>query len=104
MAGTAKRFQVFRMPAASATIDMKPMYGNITLVIQTASSKACRPEPMAHTSTGAAATPRMQVAISAQASRVATASIKAPAAASPSFARVAGHQRHEGLREGTFGK
>ena len=24
-AGTAKRFQVFRMPAASATIDMKPM-------------------------------------------------------------------------------
>ena len=37
-AGTAKCFQVLRMPADSATIDMKPMYGNIQRVISTAAS------------------------------------------------------------------
>ena len=74
-AGTAKRFQVFRMPADSATKDMKPMYGNIQRVMNTAASKpfglCCRPLAMAQTSTGAPATPNTQVNVSAQASTVA---------------------------------
>ena len=43
-AGTAKRFQVFSTPAARATRDMKPMYGNIQRVITHRDrSKAFRP-------------------------------------------------------------
>jgi hypothetical protein len=37
-AGTANLRQVFRMPPASATSDMKPMYGNIQRVMTTAAS------------------------------------------------------------------
>jgi hypothetical protein len=88
-AGTAKRFQVFRMPAASATSDMKPMYGNIQRVMTTAASKPSglcfSPLAMAHTSHGAANTPATQVAVSAQASTVAIWSISTLVASSPSF-------------------
>src|SRR5881394_2910975 len=79
-AGTAKRFHVLRMPADNATIDMKPMYGNIQRVMNTAASKLCgvflKPLASSHTRTGAAATPTTHVASSAQASAVATPSIR----------------------------
>ena len=88
-AGMAKRFQVLSTPAASDTSDMKPMYGNITRVITTAESNACRPEAIIHTSTGAATTPASVVSTSAQKSTVATASIRARVGASPSAARLA---------------
>jgi hypothetical protein len=85
----AKRFHVFRMPAASATIDMQPMYGNITRVINTALSKRCRPLARSQTRTGAATTPMTQVSSSAQAKTVATASTRRCVASSPSFSRLA---------------
>src|SRR5215510_4957628 len=73
-AGTAKRRHVFRMPAASDTIEISAMYGNITRVIHTASSKRGRPEATSQTTAGAAATPTTTVASSVQPSTVATAS------------------------------
>ena len=88
-AGTANRFHVLSTPAASATKDMKPMYGNITRVINTAESKSCSPEAITHTSTGAPAMPSSVVATSAQKSTVATASIRPRVAASPSADRLA---------------
>jgi hypothetical protein len=76
------------MPAASATIDMKPIYGNIQRVISTAASKLCgsclRPLASAHTRIGAPATPSTQVKSSAQASTVATLSISLRVISSPS--------------------
>ncbi len=39
-AGMRNSRQVLRMPPASATNDMKPMYGNITRVISTEAWKA----------------------------------------------------------------
>ena len=88
-AGTANRFQVLRMPAPSATIDMKPMYGNITRVITTALSKRSRPLASSQTSTGAPMTPITQVSTSAQTSTVAVASIRRCVTSSPSCTRLA---------------
>ena len=91
-AGTAKRFQVFRMPAASATRDMKARYGHIQRVSTTAVSKPSgfcwRPAAIAQTSAGAAATPMTQVMISAQTSTVAIWSTIWRVASSPSFSRT----------------
>ncbi len=87
-AGSAKRRQVFRMPADSATSDMNRMYGNIQRVIVAASSNSARPEPTSHTSSGAPTTPATQVASSVQPSTVATASTSLRVAASPSRART----------------
>jgi hypothetical protein len=87
-AGTAKRFQVFRMPAASATSDMKPMYGNIQRVMKTAASKlrgSCwKPLASDQTRIGAATTPMPQVRSSAHASTVATLLMSLRVASSPS--------------------
>src|SRR5436190_1778539 len=87
-AGTAKRFQVLRTPADSETSEMKPMYGNMTRVMTTASSKRSRPEAMSHTTTGAATTPTMHVTTRTENSTVATASTSCWVASSPSAARV----------------
>ena len=87
-AGMANRFHVLSTPAASATSDMKPMYGNITRVITTAESNALSPEAIIHTSTGAATMPASVVSTSAQKSTVATASIRSRVGPSPSAARL----------------
>src|SRR3569832_825419 len=87
-AGTAKCFHVLRMPAEKATSDMNAMYGNIQRVMKTAASKLCgvflNPLASRYTSTGAATMPTTQVASSAQASAVATPSIRRCVASSPS--------------------
>ena len=77
-AGTTNLRHVLRMPADSATSDMKPMYGNMKRVIVTEASNAHgdRPEPSSHTSSGAASMPTADVAMSAHSSTVATASTR----------------------------
>ena len=79
-AGTANFFQVFKMPAANATRDMKAMYGNIQRVMKTAASMPSvdcfKPLAITHTSQGAAATPRAEVMSKTQKRRVATRSIR----------------------------
>jgi hypothetical protein len=85
-AGTANLRQVLRMPPASATSDMKPMYGNIQRVMITAESKPGSPLAMAQTSSGAPATPATHTTSSVQVSNVATWSISCRAPSSPSSA------------------
>jgi hypothetical protein len=87
-AGTRNRFQVFRIPAASDTIEIRPMYGNMICVMSTAPSKRSSPDAISQTMNGEVTTPTMQVATSIQKRIVETASISFLVTSSPSRARV----------------
>ena len=104
-AGTAKRRQVLRTPADSATSDMKPMYGNIQRVMTTASSKRSRPEAISQTTTGAATTPTTQVTTQ-RPEQHGRDGVDQPVGrlVAVGGARRAASDRHEGLREGALGE
>ena len=75
-AGRAKRLQLLSKPPASATSDMKKMYGKVIRVSVTVSSNlpasALKPGAETQTSSGAAAMPMAVMANSAIDSRLAT--------------------------------
>jgi hypothetical protein len=75
-AGRAKRLQLLSRPPASATSDMKRMYGKVIRVSATVSSNfsasAAKPGAAIQTNTGAAAMPIAVMTNSAMESRLAT--------------------------------
>lgn len=87
-AGKAKRRQVLSTPPHKPASEMKPRYGNIQRVMNTAASSprgfCFKPLAIAHTSRGAASTPAKQVSTRTHASTVATRSISNLVASSPS--------------------
>src|SRR5690606_6811887 len=90
-AGTANCFQVLSTPAHSATKDIKPIYGNIQRVINTAASWAwplSKPLASSHTKMGAPATPSTHVNSNAQNSTVATFATRRRVRSSPSWVLV----------------
>ena len=91
-AGTAKRRKVLSTPADSATSDMNRMYGNIQRVIKVARSNAvgsrASPAATSQTSTGAAATPMIEVARTTQNSAEATWPTNTPVCGSSRRART----------------
>jgi hypothetical protein len=83
---------VFNTPAASATSDMKRMYGNIQRVMTLARSNAdgsrLSPDAISHTSTGAMTTPSADTPSSTQNSAEATCPTNTPVCASSLLART----------------